>query len=211
MCYIDGQNNKYSAVLLGNEEHDVEKGQCLSIVTSGLAKSRLFLQLTKYALNHENIWGSRRIPDLGNSCRWVIGFTPRPLYHRYPLDRKLGGHQNRSLHCELQKHQMPLPRIEPRSLSIPVRSRSYTDCASPAHPALWGMLYTWRHSSVTDLCSFREVFHGSPRHSVEQHDCWMEGWKRYRYIEWNAVVHYATSQKIAGSRPDEVNEFFQLT
>jgi hypothetical protein len=36
--------------------------------------------------------------DLGTSCRWVVGFTPRPLYPRgkspqYPLDRMLCGPQ----------------------------------------------------------------------------------------------------------------------
>jgi hypothetical protein len=39
--------------------------------------------------------------DLGTSWRWVINFSPRPLYpqgksHRYPLDRRLGGPQSRS-------------------------------------------------------------------------------------------------------------------
>jgi hypothetical protein len=39
--------------------------------------------------------------DLGTSWRWVVNFTPRPLYPQgkspqYPLDRRLGGPQNRS-------------------------------------------------------------------------------------------------------------------
>jgi hypothetical protein len=39
--------------------------------------------------------------DLGTSWRWVISFTPRPLYPRrkspwYPLDRRLDGPQSRS-------------------------------------------------------------------------------------------------------------------
>jgi hypothetical protein len=38
---------------------------------------------------------------LGTSCRWVISFTPRPLYPQrksplYPLDRRLGGPQSQS-------------------------------------------------------------------------------------------------------------------
>jgi hypothetical protein len=38
---------------------------------------------------------------LGTSWRWVVKFTPRPLYPRgksprYPLDRRLGGLQSRS-------------------------------------------------------------------------------------------------------------------
>jgi hypothetical protein len=35
-------------------------------------------------------------PDLGTSWRWVVSFTPRPLYPLYPLDRRLGGPQNQS-------------------------------------------------------------------------------------------------------------------
>jgi hypothetical protein len=39
--------------------------------------------------------------DLGTSWRWVVNFTPRPLYPRgkslrYPLDRRFGGPQSRS-------------------------------------------------------------------------------------------------------------------
>jgi hypothetical protein len=39
--------------------------------------------------------------DLSTSWRWVVNFTPRPLYPqgkgpRYPLDRRLGGPQSRS-------------------------------------------------------------------------------------------------------------------
>jgi hypothetical protein len=50
-------------------------------------------------------WGSGgvapRIPDLGTRWRWVVSFTPQPLYPQgknpwYPLDRRLGGPQNRS-------------------------------------------------------------------------------------------------------------------
>jgi hypothetical protein len=50
-------------------------------------------------------WGSGciapRIVDLGTRWRWVVSFTPRPLYPQgrspwYPLDRRLGGPQSRS-------------------------------------------------------------------------------------------------------------------
>jgi len=39
-----------------------------------------------------------RILNLGIRCRWVVSFTSRPLYPRYPLDRKLDGPQRRSGH-----------------------------------------------------------------------------------------------------------------
>jgi hypothetical protein len=45
---------------------------------------KLFLCLTNYALRHEGVWGSGRMNphflDLGTSWRWVVSFTPRPLY-----------------------------------------------------------------------------------------------------------------------------------
>jgi hypothetical protein len=64
-----------------------------------------------------------RILDLGTRLRWVLRFTPRPLYPRgksswYPLDRRLGGPQSRSWHGGEEKNSQPLPAIEPRSSSI---------------------------------------------------------------------------------------------
>jgi hypothetical protein len=51
------------------------------------------------------VWGSVRVHQrflgLGTNWRWVVSFTPRPLYPRgkilrYSLDRRLGGLQSRS-------------------------------------------------------------------------------------------------------------------
>jgi hypothetical protein len=59
-------------------------------------------------LRHEGVWGSRCIDpqflDLSFNCRWVVSFTPLPLYHRgkgprYPLDRRLGGPQSQPGRC----------------------------------------------------------------------------------------------------------------
>jgi hypothetical protein len=53
----------------------------------------------------EAYWGCRgitpRIINLGDTWRWGVRFTPRPLYPQwkcpgYPLDRRLGGPQSRS-------------------------------------------------------------------------------------------------------------------
>jgi len=67
--------------------------------------------------HHEDVWGSGgivpRIVNLGSRWRWVVSFTPRPLYPRgrsfwYQFDRRLGGPHRRSgrggeekqsLHC----------------------------------------------------------------------------------------------------------------
>jgi hypothetical protein len=58
------------------------------------------LCLTNSALRHKGIWGSGRIDphflDLGTSWRWVVSFTPWPLYIRGNLDRRRGGPQSRS-------------------------------------------------------------------------------------------------------------------
>jgi hypothetical protein len=56
-------------------------------------------------LRHEGVWGSGcihpRFLDLATSWRWVVSFTPQPLYprrkrRRHPLDRRLGGPKSRS-------------------------------------------------------------------------------------------------------------------
>jgi len=52
--------------------------------------------------------------------RWVVSFTYLPLYpqekrSRYPLDRRLGGPQNRSALGSEEKNSLHLPGIEPRS------------------------------------------------------------------------------------------------
>jgi hypothetical protein len=67
-------------------------------------------------------WGNGGIDpsilDLGTRWRWVISFTPRPLYPqgkspRYTLDRRLGGLQSRSGHGGEEKNFQPPPGIEP--------------------------------------------------------------------------------------------------
>jgi hypothetical protein len=52
---------------------------------------------------------SSTILDLGTRWRWVVNFTPRPLYlrenrPRYSLDRRIGGPQSRSGQWESQSY-----------------------------------------------------------------------------------------------------------
>jgi hypothetical protein len=72
-------------------------------------------------------WGSGhiapRILDSGPRWRWVVSFTPRPLYPQgkspwYPLDRRLGGPQSLSGLGGEEKNSQPLPGLEPQ-LSSP--------------------------------------------------------------------------------------------
>jgi hypothetical protein len=66
-------------------------------------------------------WGSGgtvpRILDLGTRWRWVVRFTPRPLYPRekpwHPLDRRLDVPQRRSGGGGEEKNSHPLPGLEP--------------------------------------------------------------------------------------------------
>jgi hypothetical protein len=66
-------------------------------------------------------WGSGGIAplilDLGTRWRWVVSFTPRPLYPQgkspwYPLNRRLGGPQSRSRRGGEEKNSQPLPGLE---------------------------------------------------------------------------------------------------
>jgi hypothetical protein len=68
-------------------------------------KVKLSLCLTNEALRREGVCECVYIGpyflDLGTSWKWLVSFTPRPLYTRgksprYPLDRRLGEPQNRS-------------------------------------------------------------------------------------------------------------------
>jgi hypothetical protein len=86
-------------------------------------------------LHHEGVLENGcidpRIPDLGTSWRWVVSFIPRPLYPRgksprYPLDRRLGGPQNRSGRRGREKNRAhngtrtPTPRpSNPQPVAIP--------------------------------------------------------------------------------------------
>jgi hypothetical protein len=87
---------------------------------------KFYLCLTNYALCHEGAWGSGcidpRFIDLGTSRRWVVSFTPLPLYPRgnspwYLLDRRLGGLQRRSGQYEELKILDPTGNRTPISLS----------------------------------------------------------------------------------------------
>jgi hypothetical protein len=74
-----------------------------------------------WAPRREGVLGSGvivpRIIDFGTRWRWVVSFTPRPLYSQgktpwYPLYRKLGMPQRRSGRGEEEKNSQPLPRLE---------------------------------------------------------------------------------------------------
>jgi hypothetical protein len=58
------------------------------------------------------------ILNLGTKWRWVVRFTPRPLYSRgnspwYPLDKKLIGPQSRSGRCGVENISCPCLELNP--------------------------------------------------------------------------------------------------
>jgi hypothetical protein len=81
--------------------------------------------------------------DLGISWRWVVSFTPRPLYTPgesplFPLDRRLGGPQSR----------LTLLGIDLRPLAHPACSQSLYQLRYPGSPHEPHILSNiWRDSS----------------------------------------------------------------
>jgi hypothetical protein len=76
-----------------------------------------------------------RLLNLSTRRRLVVSFTPRQLYPQgknpwYPLDRRLGGSQNRSGRGGEEKNSQPLPGFEP-----------------PDHLARSPALYHWANSN----------------------------------------------------------------
>jgi hypothetical protein len=66
---------------------------------------------------------SSTIVHFGARWRWMVRFTPRPLYARgnnspYPLDRRLCGIQIQSGRSGVKKNLSPLPGIKPRPSSL---------------------------------------------------------------------------------------------
>jgi hypothetical protein len=64
-----------------------------------------------------------RILWLGTRRRWVVSFTPRPLYPpgkipRYPSDRRLVEPQSRSERGGEEKNSQPLPGLEPPIIQL---------------------------------------------------------------------------------------------
>jgi hypothetical protein len=58
----------------------------------------------------------------------VVSFMPQfaagETAPRYPMDRRLGRPQSRSVRCGEERNLLPLPGIEPQSVGGPARSSS---------------------------------------------------------------------------------------
>jgi hypothetical protein len=91
-----------------------------------------------YAPRHEGVLGewmhSSTHFDLGITWRWVVSFTPRPLYPKgkipwYPLDRRLCGPQSRSGRSGEEKIPIPRQESNPRTPVVQPVTQRYTDWA----------------------------------------------------------------------------------
>jgi hypothetical protein len=125
--------------------------------------------LTKQALRHEGVWVSGCIDphflDLCTSWRWVVSFTPWPLYlrERAPGTHCIGGWVDpRACLDEMDKRKFLPYRDSNPDLSVvqPVASR-YTDCAIPAP------------SIKSDTLIFSDILYLLPNYTASQ-------WPKYR-------------------------------
>jgi hypothetical protein len=96
-----------------------------------------------------------RILDLGTRWRWVVSFTPRPLYHQgkspwYPLDRRLGGPQSRSGRGDEEKNSQPLSRLE-LPIIHPVAQRYTNELEKVYFLTVFLKDYGWNPDSHTIL------------------------------------------------------------
>jgi hypothetical protein len=80
---------------------------------------REILRMAVQRLTMKEYRGSRCIAPLilnfGIEWKWAVNCTPRPLYPRYPLNRRLGGAQERSGRIEKEKALLTLSGFEPQT------------------------------------------------------------------------------------------------
>jgi hypothetical protein len=85
------------------------------MIITGKGKSKVDPVLNELNImpwKHMGGWRySFTILDLGTRWRLVVSVKPLPLYPRYPLDRRLGGPQNRSGRCG-EEQNLALPGVK---------------------------------------------------------------------------------------------------
>jgi hypothetical protein len=124
---------------------------------------KLSLCLSNQALRHEHVCGCGCIDPhflyLGTSWRWVVSFTPPPLYPRgkcprYLLDRRLGVPNNRSGRHGEEKILDSTGTRTPTPLLCSSVATHYTDCAIPARVLGWG---TTLHAGIADSIPYEVI------------------------------------------------------
>jgi hypothetical protein len=73
------------------------------LCTESQGKAKMFPVLNQSSTTPwrrmEELRYSSTIPDVGTRWTWVVSLRSRPLYPRYPLNRRLGGPQSQSGRC----------------------------------------------------------------------------------------------------------------
>jgi hypothetical protein len=98
-----------------------------------------------------------RILNLGTRWRWMVSFTPRPLYPQgnspwYPLDRRQGGPQSRPGHGGEEKNSQPPPGIEPPIIQ-PLAKRYTTELSRLHPPSIFGHRHDlWSAENCDEGC-----------------------------------------------------------
>jgi hypothetical protein len=97
------------------------------MLSAGASRTRFFFRgcYSSPSSSLNRAWDSLCRINLGTRWRWVVSFTPRPLYSRtkslrYPLGRGLGEPQIRSGDCGGKRSLLNLPGIKPQLLGCPV-------------------------------------------------------------------------------------------
>jgi hypothetical protein len=96
------------------------------VVKQREVKVKLSCALTKHHATNAYWMSGGIVPhilELGTRWRWVVSFTPRPLYPQgkslwYPLNRSLGGPQSRSGRGGEEKNSQTLPGLEPPIIQV---------------------------------------------------------------------------------------------
>jgi hypothetical protein len=140
-------------------------------------------------------WYSSTILDLSTRLRWLVNFTPRPLYSRenspsYPLNRRLGEPQSRSGRCGEEKNLLPLPRIESRP-SSPSLYRLYVGCYRAVAVAF--RIFVWWTEPTFEEYFLLRCSNSSPtfRRNVILAACFLCGhllWISLRPWKWHQYV-----------------------
>jgi hypothetical protein len=126
------------------------------------------------ALLHEDVWGSggiaSNILELGIRWRWVINFTPRPLYPEEwaPGTHWIGGWVGPVWTLWRNKSLSPVGNRTP---AVQLISRRYTDWAIPAHGYKVWKLFCLRASMILYSLLY---FCSNSDSSTRQHcaKCW---------------------------------------
>jgi hypothetical protein len=129
---------------------------------------KLSLCLTKYrAMKNCGSGGiARRILNFGTRWRWVVSFTPRPLYPQrksppYPLDRRLGGPQSRSGRGDEKNSQPPPRESNPRTPIVqPVAQRSTDWAITALHTGVTLSSPPWFWDHLMTIYQLQNIFTG---------------------------------------------------